>query len=91
MMVKAMANLKTTASVKPTAFAAIIVFTLPAVSILLIAISLFMMDSVSSDVSRIFSDGPIDPSIWLLIGGIVMFVTSLPACVPLLSTVQNKS
>lgn len=90
-MVKEIANLKTPALVKPTALAAVTIFTLPAVSILLIAISLFMMDSASSDVSRIFSDGPIDPSIWLMIGGIVMFVTSLPACVPLLFTVQDKS
>lgn len=90
-MVKAIANLKTTTLVKSTAFTAVTGFTLSAISILLIAISLFMMDSASSDVSRIFSDGPIDPSILLMIGGIVMFVTSLPACVPLLFTVQNKS
>ena len=89
-MGKATANLKTTAFVKPTAFAAVIAFTLSAASIFLIAVSLFMMDSVSSDVSRIFSDAPTDLAIWLLIGGIVMFVTSLPICFPLLFAVQNQ-
>jgi hypothetical protein len=72
MMVKAMANLKTTASVKPTSFAAVTVFTSFAVSILAHRHQPFMMDSASLMCVKTFSDAPIDPSIWLPIGGIVM-------------------
>jgi len=39
--------------------------------------------------SRIFTNVPADPAMWMLVGGIVMFVTTLPVCLPFLSRLKE--
>jgi hypothetical protein len=42
-----------------------------AVGILLVIFGINASNSISSDVSRIFTDAPTDKAIWMLVGGVV--------------------
>jgi hypothetical protein len=42
--------------------------------ILLVIFGVNASNSVSSDISRVFTDAPTDKAIWMLVGGIVMTV-----------------
>jgi len=45
--------------------------------ILLVVFSVSASNSVSSDISRIFTDAPTDKAIWMLVGGIVATIIGL--------------
>ena len=40
--------------------------------ILLVAFGISASNSVSSDISRFFTDSPTDKAIWMLVGGVVL-------------------
>lgn len=52
-------------------------FALLAVGILLFIWGLSVSESVSSDVSRLFTGAPTDKAVWLLIGGIGVAIVGL--------------
>jgi divalent metal cation (Fe/Co/Zn/Cd) transporter len=45
--------------------------------ILLVIFGVSVSNSVSSDISRIFTDAPTDKAIWMLVGGIVATIIGL--------------
>jgi divalent metal cation (Fe/Co/Zn/Cd) transporter len=45
--------------------------------ILLVIFGVSASNSVSSDISRIFTDAPTDKAIWMLVGGIVATIIGL--------------
>jgi len=45
--------------------------------ILLVVFGVSASNSVSSDISRIFTDAPTDKAIWMLVGGIVATIIGL--------------
>jgi hypothetical protein len=45
--------------------------------ILLLIFGVSASNSVSSDISRVFTDAPTDKAIWMLVGGIVVSVIGL--------------
>ena len=45
--------------------------------ILLVVFGVNASNSVSSDISRIFTDAPTDKAIWMLVGGIVATIIGL--------------
>ncbi len=45
--------------------------------ILLMIFGINASNSVSSDVSRIFTDAPTDKAIWMLVGGVVALIIGL--------------
>jgi len=45
--------------------------------ILLLIFGVNASNSVSSDISRVFTDAPTDKAIWMLVGGIVVSVIGL--------------
>lgn len=45
--------------------------------ILLVIFGINAADSVSSNISRFFTDSPTDKAIWMLVGGIVMTIIGL--------------
>ena len=52
--------------------------------ILLTVFGVNAMNSVNSDISRFFTGAPADRTIWMLVGGIVMFVSGLAGLLPVL-------
>lgn len=52
-----------------------------AAGIILIIWGMMEMDSLGSDVSRIFTGSPTDRSMWLLIGGIVVSIIGIAGIV----------
>jgi hypothetical protein len=49
--------------------------------ILLLIFGVNASNSVSSDISRVFTDAPTDKAIWMLVGGIVVSVIGLAGLV----------
>ena len=49
--------------------------------ILLLIFGVNTSNSVSSDISRVFTDAPTDKAIWMLVGGIVVSVIGLAGLV----------
>ncbi len=49
--------------------------------ILLLIFGVSASNSVSSDISRVFTDAPTDKAIWMLVGGIVVSVIGLAGLV----------
>jgi hypothetical protein len=45
--------------------------------ILLVVFGVNASNSVSSDISRIFTDAPTDKAIWMLVGGVVVTIIGL--------------
>ena len=45
--------------------------------ILLVIFGVSASNSVSSDISRIFTDAPTDKAIWMLVGGVVVTIIGL--------------
>jgi hypothetical protein len=45
--------------------------------ILLLIFGISASNSVSSDISRVFTDAPTDKAIWMLVGGVVVTVIGL--------------
>jgi len=45
--------------------------------ILLVIFGVSASNSVSSDISRIFTDAPTDKAIWMLVGGVVVTILGL--------------
>jgi len=45
--------------------------------ILLVVFGVSASNSVSSDISRIFTDAPTDKAIWMLVGGVVASIIGL--------------
>ena len=45
--------------------------------ILLLIFGISTSNSVSSDISRVFTDAPTDKAIWMLIGGVVVTIIGL--------------
>ncbi len=45
--------------------------------ILLVIFGVSASSSISSDISRIFTDAPTDKAIWMLVGGVVMTIIGL--------------
>ena len=45
--------------------------------ILLVIFGVSASNSVSSDISRVFTDAPTDKAIWMLVGGVVMTIIGL--------------
>lgn len=45
--------------------------------ILLLIFGVSTSNSVSSDISRVFTDAPTDKAIWMLVGGVVMAIIGL--------------
>jgi uncharacterized membrane protein YidH (DUF202 family) len=45
--------------------------------ILLLVFGISASNSVSSDISRIFTDAPTDKAIWMLVGGVVVTIVGL--------------
>ena len=45
--------------------------------ILLVLFGVSASNSVSSDISRIFTDAPTDKAIWMLVGGVVVSIIGL--------------
>ena len=45
--------------------------------ILLVIFGINASDSVSSDISRFFTDSPTDKAIWMLVGGVVVSIIGL--------------
>lgn len=45
--------------------------------ILLVIFGLDVSNSISSDISRVFTDSPTDKAIWILVGGVVVTVIGL--------------
>jgi divalent metal cation (Fe/Co/Zn/Cd) transporter len=45
--------------------------------ILLLIFGISASNSVSSDISRVFTDAPTDKAIWMLVGGVVVTIIGL--------------
>lgn len=45
--------------------------------ILLVIYGISASNSVSSDISRVFTDAPTDKAIWMLVGGVVVSIVGL--------------
>ena len=45
--------------------------------ILLLIFGISASNSVSSDISRVFTDAPTDKAIWMLVGGVVLTIIGL--------------
>jgi hypothetical protein len=45
--------------------------------ILLVIFGVSASNSVSSDISRVFTDAPTDKAIWMLVGGVVITIIGL--------------
>lgn len=45
--------------------------------ILLVIFGVSASNSVSSDISRVFTDAPTDKAIWMLVGGVVVTIIGL--------------
>jgi hypothetical protein len=45
--------------------------------ILLVIFGVSASNSISSDISRIFTDAPTDKAIWMLVGGVVVTIIGL--------------
>ena len=45
--------------------------------ILLLVFGISSSNSVSSDISRVFTDAPTDKAIWMLVGGVVVTIIGL--------------
>ncbi len=45
--------------------------------ILLVIFGINASNSVSSDISRVFTDAPTDKAIWMLVGGVVVTILGL--------------
>jgi hypothetical protein len=45
--------------------------------ILLLVFGISASNSVSSDISRVFTDAPTDKAIWMLVGGVVVTIIGL--------------
>lgn len=45
--------------------------------ILLVIYGISASNSVSSDISRVFTDAPTDKAIWILVGGVVVSIVGL--------------
>ncbi len=45
--------------------------------ILLVIFGVNASNSVSSDISRVFTDAPTDKAIWMLVGGVVVTIVGL--------------
>jgi divalent metal cation (Fe/Co/Zn/Cd) transporter len=48
-----------------------------AAGILLVIFGISASNSISSDISRVFTDAPTDKAIWMLVGGVVVTVIGL--------------
>jgi hypothetical protein len=49
--------------------------------ILLVIFGVSASNSVSSDISRVFTDAPTDKAIWMLVGGVVVTIIGLAGLV----------
>ncbi|GAB4507958.1 MAG: hypothetical protein Tsb0026_05400 [Sulfuricaulis sp.] len=47
--------------------------------ILLVIFGISASNSISSDISRVFTDAPTDKAIWMLVGGVVLTIIGLVA------------
>lgn len=45
--------------------------------ILLVIFGISASNSISSDISRVFTDAPTDKAIWMLVGGVVVTIIGL--------------
>lgn len=50
-----------------------------AAGILLVVFGINASNSISSDISRVFTDAPTDKAIWMLVGGVVVTIIGLAA------------
>ncbi|BAV34072.1 membrane protein [Sulfuricaulis limicola] len=48
-----------------------------AAGILLVVFGINASNSISSDISRVFTDAPTDKAIWMLVGGVVVTIIGL--------------
>ena len=48
-----------------------------AAGILLVGFGISASNSISSDISRVFTDAPTDKAIWMLVGGVVVTIIGL--------------
>jgi hypothetical protein len=48
-----------------------------AAGVLLVILGISASNSISSDISRVFTDAPTDKAIWMLVGGVVVTVIGL--------------
>lgn len=48
-----------------------------AAGILLVIFGISASNSISSDISRVFTDAPTDKAIWMLVGGVIVTVIGL--------------
>jgi hypothetical protein len=48
-----------------------------AAGIMLVVFGINASNSISSDISRVFTDAPTDKAIWMLVGGVVVTIIGL--------------
>ena len=48
-----------------------------AAGVLLVILGISASNSISSDISRVFTDAPTDKAIWMLVGGVVVTIIGL--------------
>lgn len=48
-----------------------------AAGIVLVVLGINASNSISSDISRVFTDAPTDKAIWMLVGGVIVTIIGL--------------